>query len=394
MTKLAKQSEPLKVEQWPTEKVVPYARNPRKNEGIPVAKVKASLKEFGWRQPIVVDSEGVIIVGHTRYQAALELGMTEIPVHVAEGLTAAQVKAYRIADNKTGDFAEWDFDLLKLEFADLQELDFGLDLTGFDGGEVDGIMVDSTPEGLTDPDEVPDVPDEPVSKPGDVWVMGNHRLMCGDSTVATDVERLLGKVKPHLMVTDPPYGVNVVGNSGTIGGSVKAKNKKYEKVIGDDAPFDPAFLFSICSEGVVFGANYFPHSVPSIGQWIVWDKGRPAGTTFSDAELAWTSGRGVAVKAYRCVWNGMTREGESGERVHPTQKPIKLFCDIINDFADAGAVIFEPFSGSGTTIIAAEKTSRVCYAMELSPAYIDVAVKRWEDFTGKKAVLEVTNAEG
>ena len=142
MTKLAKQSEPLKVEQWDVAKVVPYIRNPRKNAGIPVAKVKASLKEFGWRQPIVVDSEGVIIVGHTRYQAALELGMTEIPVHVAEGLTAAQVKAYRIADNKTGDFAEWDFDLLKLEFADLQELDFGLDMTGFDGGEVDFMMAD------------------------------------------------------------------------------------------------------------------------------------------------------------------------------------------------------------------------------------------------------------
>ena len=136
MTKLAKQSEPLKVEQWDVAKVVPYIRNPRKNAGIPVAKVKASLKEFGWRQPIVVDSEGVIIVGHTRYQAALELGMTEIPVHVAEGLTAAQVKAYRIADNKTGDFAEWDFDLLKLEFADLQELDFGLDLTGFDEADI------------------------------------------------------------------------------------------------------------------------------------------------------------------------------------------------------------------------------------------------------------------
>ena len=136
MTKLAKQSEPLKVEQWDVAKVVPYARNPRKNAGIPVAKVKASLKEFGWRQPIVVDSEGVIIVGHTRYQAALELGMDSVPVHVADGLTAAQVKAYRIADNKTGDFAEWDFDLLKLEFADLQELDFGLDLTGFDEADI------------------------------------------------------------------------------------------------------------------------------------------------------------------------------------------------------------------------------------------------------------------
>ena len=148
---MSKQTGLLKVESWPVEKVVPYARNPRKNDGVPVAKVKASLKEFGFRQPIVVDAEGVIIVGHTRYQAALELGMKSVPVHVAEGLTAAQVKAYRIADNKTGDFAEWDFDMLKLEFADLQELDFGLDLTGFDDDAIDGIMgevdpLDSMPE--------------------------------------------------------------------------------------------------------------------------------------------------------------------------------------------------------------------------------------------------------
>lgn len=137
-----KQNELLKVDVWPVEKVVPYARNPRKNEGVPVAKVKASLKEFGWRQPIVVDAEGVIIVGHTRYKAALELGMKDVPVHVAEGLTDAQVKAYRIADNKTGDFAEWDDDLLKLEFADLAEMDFDIDLTGFDGAELDGFVGD------------------------------------------------------------------------------------------------------------------------------------------------------------------------------------------------------------------------------------------------------------
>ncbi|MBK6403259.1 MAG: site-specific DNA-methyltransferase [Rhodocyclaceae bacterium] len=170
-------------------------------------------------------------------------------------------------------------------------------------------------------------------------------------------------------------------------GSVMAKNKTYEKVIGDDAPFDPSFLFSICVNGVVFGANYFPHALPTRGQWIVWDKGRPEGTTFSDAELAWTSGTGIAVKTYRCVWNGMVRRRKNRTNV-PTEKPIKLMSEIVNDFSNIDDIIFEPFSGSGTTIIAAEQTGRCCYAIELNPAYVDVAVKRWQEFTGGGAVLE------
>lgn len=383
MTKLAKQSEPLKVETWAVEKVVPYIRNPRKNAGIPVSKVKASLKEFGWRQPIVVDSEGVIIVGHTRYQAALELGMDSVPVHVAEGLTAAQVKAYRIADNKTGDFAEWDFDLLKLEFADLQELDFGLDLTGFDDDAIDGIMVDSTPDGLTDPDEVPGVPDEPVSKPGDVWVMGNHRLMCGDSTVATDVERLMNGEREDAIVTDPPYGIGKLMSGGSW---AKKDDAQFSKMREWDDATSQNFFDDIVARGVpaiVWGGNYF--QTPPSRCWLVWDK--PEFPSVSSAELAWTN-LNKNTKRIECP----RAHQVDGPKQHATQKPVAVMEWSIG-FVDGG-LIYEPFAGSGTTLVAAEKLGKRCYAMELDQAYVDVAVKRWEDFTGKKAVLEVANAEG
>lgn len=412
MTKMVKQSEPLKVETWAVEKVVPYARNPRKNAGIPVAKVKASLKEFGWRQPIVVDSEGVIIVGHTRYQAALELGMTEIPVHVAEGLTAAQVKAYRIADNKTGDFAEWDFDLLKLEFADLQELDFGLDLTGFDDDAIDGIMVDSTPEGLTDPDEVPDVPDEPVSKPGDVWVMGSHRLMCGDSTVATDVERLLGKVKPHLMVTDPPYGVEYdaswrddrmgkTGQTGTAKGKVLNDDRADWREAWALFPGDVAYVWhaGLRAREVVESLEACDFRMRA---QIIWAKSSLAmsrGHYHFQHEPCWYAVRSKS--GATAHWQGDRKQStlwqidkpRKSETGHSTQKPVECMKRPIENNSSPGQAVYEPFSGSGTTIIAAEMTGRCCYAMELNPAYVDVAVKRWEDFTGKKAVLEESNAE-
>jgi hypothetical protein len=195
----------VKVSEVAIAKVIPYARNPRKNAEA-VAKVAASIKEFGWRQPIVVDEKGVIIAGHTRLLAAQRLGLAEVPVHVATGLSPAQVKAYRLMDNRSGQEAEWDENLLSLEFADLKEMKFDLDLTGFEQDEIAALFGGGT-DGLTDPDEVPETPEVPVTRPGDLIVLGNHRLLCGDATVATDVERLLAGVKPLLMVTDPPYGV-------------------------------------------------------------------------------------------------------------------------------------------------------------------------------------------
>lgn len=435
----------MQVKLVPVEKIIPYASNPRKNAGIPVAKVKASLKEFGWRQPIVVDSEGVIIVGHTRYQAALELGMTEIPVHVAEGLTAAQVKAYRIADNKTGDFAEWDFDLLKLEFADLQDLDFSLDLTGFDDDAIDGIMVDATPEGNTDPDEVPDVPDEPVSKPGDVWVMGNHRLMCGDSTDAESVARLMNGARADLCFTSPPYG----------------QQRDYTEEGKEKCQDWNALMFGVFSNlpmsesGQVLVNLGMIHRdgewVPYWDAWIewmrsqgwrrfgmyVWDQGfgLPGdwnGRFAPSHELVFHFNK-VSVEPKKFLEkkpenikarsNGAsTMRGKDGKckaftnpeasaqpnkipesviRInrmhgghdidHPAIFPVELPLHAMSAWP---GVVYEPFCGSGTTLIAAEQSGGRCYGMEIGPKYCDVIVKRWEDFTGKKAVLEESNAEG
>jgi ParB-like chromosome segregation protein Spo0J len=191
--------------------VVPYARNPRRNDAA-ISKVAASLQEFGWRQPIVVDAEMVVVAGHTRLEAARSLGMGEVPIHVATGLTPEQIKAYRLADNRVGQEAEWDEELLRLELGELESMDFALDLTGFDSDELLELMADPFEEGQTDPDEVPDLPEEPVTVAGDVWLLGNHRLVCGDSTNADDVAKCLNGVEPHLMVTDPPYGVEYDAN--------------------------------------------------------------------------------------------------------------------------------------------------------------------------------------
>lgn len=193
------------IEMKPLDSIRPYGRNPHDNDGA-VDAVVASIKAFGWRQPIVVDAEGVIVVGHTRFKAAQKLGLTEVPVHVAADLTPAQARAYRIADNQTATLAGWDEDLLPLELAGLKEMDVDLGLLGFDADELDRLLVGDGQDGLTDPDDVRAVPENPVTRPGDLWVLGEHRLLCGDSTKAADVDRLLDSAVPHLMTTDPPYG--------------------------------------------------------------------------------------------------------------------------------------------------------------------------------------------
>ena len=217
----------------PLEQIIPYARNPRRNEQA-IATVAASIQEFGWRQPIVVDEAMVVLAGHTRLEAARKLGFKTAPVHVARGLAASQARAFRIMDNRSGENAEWDKDLLNLELADLLEADFDLGLTGFTEDEVTALM--SSLDAGTGPqegeDEIPETPEEPISRPGDLWLLGHHRLLCGDSTVATDVERLLGPVKPLLMVTDPPYGVEY--DPGWRNQAGAAKTKRTGKVLNDD----------------------------------------------------------------------------------------------------------------------------------------------------------------
>jgi len=400
----------LKVQTVPIASVVPYARNPRKNAGA-VAKVAASLREFGWRQPIVVDSEMVVVVGHTRLLAAQQLGMAEVPVHVAEGLTANQIKAYRLADNRVHEEAEWDDELLALELGDLLDAGLDLALTGFDEDELARLTIEQT-EGLTDADDVPEVPAEPVAVLGDVWLLGRHRLVCGDSTTVEAVDACLAGVKPHLMVTDPPYGVEYdadwrnraartsegMGNRAIGAGAIG-------KVENDDrADWRETWALFPGDVAYVWCASLHSHEVAEsllasgfeLRSQIIWDKTR---LTISRGHYHWQhepcwyavrkggTGHWAGDRKQTTVWAVKHMKSETG---HSTQKPVECMRRPIENNSNPGQAVYEPFSGSGTTIIAAEMTGRACHAIELSPAYVDVAVLRWQQFTGQTAKLERT----
>ena len=380
----------MKVEEIETSRIIPYANNPRHNDQA-VSAVAASIKEFGFRQPIVTDETMTILVGHTRLKAAQNLGLSVVPVHVAEGLTEAQKKAYRIADNRLNELAEWDNELLSLELEALIKADFDIGLLGFSDDELDELLDDSTgTEGNTDPDEVPEVPENPVTKLGDVWVLGEHRLMCGDSTSTQD-RAVLVRGKIDFVFTDPPYGVRVeMDNKGTV---------CPEKILGDETTeVACAALFSCLQLGVpllFWGANHYCRDaeLPNSSCWVVWDK-QEANNHIdqADCELAWTNIKGPA-RVFRHLWMGFRRDSEVGEtRVHPTQKPYALIEEIFSLFR-VGKVVLDLFGGSGSTLIACEKTARVSLVMELDPKYCDVIIKRWQDFTGKKATLERTGEE-
>ena len=366
----------LKVEDVDLTSIIPYARNPRKNEKA-VSAVAGSIKEFGFRQPIVVDEEMVIIAGHTRLSAAQSLNMTKVPVHVAEGLSDAQKKAYRLADNRVSEDSEWDYEMLELEFKELAEMDFDLSTTGFSGDELDRLMTDKT-AGLTDPDAVPEPPEEPITKPGDLWILGNHRLLCGDATIQADVERLMDGVKPDLIHTDPPYGMNAVSKSGVLSANYK------NDIIGDDDANTAKAAFLLTqklypkSKQIWWGANYYCSALPDSECWLVWDKNNGQSDQ-TDCELAWAN--------FRSVVRQFTQSSEKIGRVHPTQKPAALMEWIIKRFKVTSKTIADYFAGSGSTLIAAEMSGINGYMMELDPTYCDVIVKRWEDFTGLKAEL-------
>jgi DNA modification methylase len=356
----------MQIESVALNKIIPYIRNPRKNDNA-VEKVASSIKEFGFRQPIVVDSENVIIAGHTRFEAAKRLGLDLVPVHVADGLTEQQVKAYRIADNRVGQEAEWDYDLLKLE---LEELD-NPELTGFDEDELNGILAE-VGEGLTDPDEVPEVPVEPVTVSGDLWELGEHRLLCGDATKSEDVERLMDGSKADMVFTDPPYGMNAVKNSGVL-------QKRYKNIINDDSTDVAIRSFNLMDTtipAIWWGANYYANALPNASHWIVWDKNN-GGSDQMDCELAWSNLKGVTRK--------FTQASEKTNRVHPTQKPVDLIVWSLDKLTPE--LVLDPFLGSGSTLIACQKTGRKCYGMEIDQHYCDVIITRWSEFTGKDDLL-------
>lgn len=394
----------MKVELVPIERVIPYARNPRRNEHA-VAKVAGSIKEFGFRQPIVVDKDMVIIVGHTRLLAAQQLGFKEVPIHIAEGLSEVKVKAYRIADNRTHEEAEWDEELLALELGDLKDLDFDLDLTGFDPDELDKLLSVDGAEGLTDEDSIPEVEGKAVSQLGDVWVCGNHRLLCGDSTDPAAMQKLLAGSLADMVFTDPPYNVNY-------GATMKDKMRGNKRTIKNDNLGEDfyAFLLKACWNflEVCKGAVYICMSSSELDtlQKAFRESGGHWSTFVIWAKNTFTIGRSDYQRQYEPIlygwkegnshfWCGARDQGDVwffdkpvANDLHPTMKPVSLVERAIINSSKSRDIVLDSFGGSGTTMIAAEKTGRMARLIELDPKYCDVIVRRWQEFTGQKAVLE------
>ena len=363
--------------------IKPYPKNTKKHPAEQISNIAKSIEKYGFIQPIVLDKNNEIVIGHGRILASKKLKMQEVPCVYAENLSEEDIKALRIIDNKLNE-SEWDVDFLKEELADIDLSDFDLD---FD----DVLAEDETEEG---PEIVEDEAPEEVetrAKLGDLWKLGNHRLICGDSTDVTVIDRLMDGVKAKLLLTDPPYGIDVVQNK-QVGNEKIAKCNQYSAIIGDDttdtarANYDVALT---CTENqIIFGGNYFTDFLPPSRCWVVWDKQNTG--DFADAELAWTS-FDKGVKLYHFLWNGLCREGsrevEGKTRVHPTQKPVGMLADILKDFSEENDSILDCFGGSGSTLIACEQSNRKCYMAELDPHYVDVIIQRWENLTGQKAEL-------
>ena len=377
--------------------LIPYANNSRTHSDEQVLQIASSIKEFGFLNPVIIDADNGIIAGHGRVMAAKKLGIDELPCIDASHLTEAQKKAYIIADNKLALNAGWDDEILRIEFDALKELDFDLELTGFSLDEIDGLEIEEiAPEYEEDADgEVTEPPAEPITKEGDVWILGKNRLMCGDSTSIDAVEKLMDGHKADMVNTDPPYGIKIVGKNGKVGGDNLAKNGVYAPIAGDetiDVAIESINVINALNPKVqiIWGGNYYADKLPNSPCWIVWDKrGDMTSNNFADCELAWCNLSSPA-RIYKQIWSGMIKEGESGKRVHPTQKPIKLAEWCIENYSKDCETILDLFGGSGFTLIAAEKKGKSSFTMELSPHYCDVIINRWQTLTGKEAVLEST----
>jgi DNA modification methylase len=409
----------------------PYENNPRLNDAA-VDAVAASIQQFGFRQPIVVDEQGVIIVGHTRYKAALKLGLEAVPVHVAVGLNPAQARAYRLADNQTATMSTWDDDKLPLELAALQGMDFDLGLTGFSADELLSLLQPPRGEGLTDPDDVPEPPDDAVTQPGDLWLLGQHRLLCADSSKAEDVDRLLAGEPVHLVNTDPPYNVRVeprsqnaiaaglssftAPTSPPVQNNAQAPARKLrarDRPLANDYVSDEEFgrllraWFGNLARTLLPGRGFYvwggysncgnyPPVLKECGlyysQAIIWDKQHPVLTRkdyMGAHEWCFYGWREGAAHQFFGPNNATDlwaiKKVTPQNMLHLTEKPVGLAQRAIDYSSRPGENVLDLFGGSGSTLIAAEQAGRRAFLMELDPLYADVIVRRYENFTGQKA---------
>jgi DNA modification methylase len=398
---------PSEIETWPIEKLRPYARNAKMHGDDQVAKIAASMAKFGWTVPCMVADDGELIAGHGRVLAATMLGLSEVPVIRLGHLDEAERRAYRIADNKLTELGDWDEAVLRDEIAGLLADDFDLALLGISDEELDALLQDPNigDGAIEGENDIPEIPEDAVSRSGDLWALGNHRLLCGDSTVATDVERVLGTVRPQLMVTDPPYGVEYDPSWRNKSGA--SATKRTGKVLNDDRadwreawalfPGDVAYVWhGALHAGEV--AESLEVSGFKIRSQIIWAKDR---LVLSRGDYHWQhepclyavkkTGKGhwAGDRKQTTLWQ-IANKDQDADTVHGTQKPVECMRRPILNNSSPGQAIYEPFMGSGTTLIAAETTGRVCHGIELNPAYVDVAVQRWQQFTGQDAVLDGT----
>lgn len=416
------QSSSLAIEVWPLERVKPYPRNARRISDAAVTKVADSIRTFGWRQPIVVEPDGTIIIGHVRRLAAIKLGLTEVPVHVATDLDPAKIRALRLADNRSHDEAKWDAELLGVELSELAGMGVDLSTTAFDGQEIDRILdaAKHHPE-----DDVVEPPVVGLARSGDLWLLGKHRLLCGDCSVAEDVKRVVASPSPRLMVTDPPYGVELdmewrdrkglnkrapaaasymlthikrTGASSISSDTRRDWSKAYELV----PSLEVAYVWHASLYTIEVGTGLIRTGF-ELRQQIIWTKPVAA---FSRSHYHWRhepcwyavkkgkTATWVGSKDQNTVWEAhspkqiMGKGRQEDKTSHPTQKPLDLMRRPIVNHTKRGDAVYEPFAGSGTTLIACENAKRVCYAIEIDPRFVDVILDRWEKVSGAQAVLE------
>lgn len=388
-----------------------YDKNARTHSKAQIEEIAQSISNFGFNDPIEIGADNIIISGHARLQAAIQLGLKEVPCIIHEHMDATHRKAYILAANRIALSSAWDTTLLTEELLQLQEQDFDLKLTGFTGEEINDLLnPELLTDGMIDADECGTVQDEVISKLGDVWILGEHRLMCGNSTDSNDVEKLLNGQKPNTMITDPPYGVKYEASwRADAKGSKKTKREESSNLMNDDqADWYDAYVLFPGNVAYVWHASAFTDVVMDglrragfeIKQQIIWNKNIHALSRSDyhwkhepcwyaikkDGNRNWMGGR-----SQMTVWDIATVQSEKDKTSHPTQKPVEIYMRSINHHTNPGEYIYDPFGGSGTLIIACEKSKRRALSMELDPKFCDVIIRRWQNFTNQQAILEGTN---